>query len=227
MSGRPRVGVVGAGAVGREIAGAFARTGAAVAIYDPDPDRLSVVPYRIALELDAIAADPAAADNVVPVASLAAVATAELIFEAAPEEPALKRMLCATLGMRAPSAAILATATTTLSVAEIAAASPRPDRFLGLHWPPPGAEPVELIAAEMTDPAVVDRLVELLTVAGQTVTRPAGALAGARAIRGKPRTRSEAQSLGWMTNAAPARQSGVSSTSAKRQPSAVRTQRQS
>lgn len=193
MSGRLRVGVVGAGKVGREIAGAFARAGAAVAVYDPDPDRLSVVPYRIALELDAIGADPAAADSVVPVASLAAVATAELIFEAAPEELGLKRMLCTQLGLLAPPASFLATVTRNLPVAEIAVASPRPDRFLGLRWSPP-----EIVPAEMTDPAAADRLAELL-----------------------------AQSLGWMTNVSPARQSGVSSTSAKRQPSAVRTQRQS
>ncbi len=221
MSGRPRVGVVGAGAAGRAIAGAFARSGAAVATYDPDPDRLSVVPYRIALELEAIGADPAAADNVVPVASLAAVATAELIFEAAPEDRALKRMLCTQLGLLGPPAAILAAVTTTLPVAEIAVASTRPDRFLGLRWRPlPGTEhvaiePIEVVATEMTDPAVVDRVAELLTAVGRPV------------VRVGPGAAAEAQSLGWMTNASPARQSGVSSTPAKRQPSAVRTQRQS
>jgi 3-hydroxyacyl-CoA dehydrogenase len=198
MSARFRVGVIGAGAAGRRLAGAFARAGATVAVYDPEPDRLSVVPYRIALELDAIGADPAAADRVVPVATLAAAACAELVLEAAPEELALKRMLCAQLGLRAPAAAVVATVTSTLGVAEIAVASPRPDRFLGIDLSPPPAEAAVLIPAEMTDPAAVDRVAGLL-----------------------------AQSLGWMTNASPARQSGVRTTSAKRQPSAVRTQRQS
>jgi 3-hydroxyacyl-CoA dehydrogenase len=71
----------------------------------------------VALELDAIGADPAAARSVFPVDTVLATAQADLVFEAAPEDLATKRGLCATLGLLAP-AAIVATVTERLSAAE-------------------------------------------------------------------------------------------------------------
>jgi 3-hydroxybutyryl-CoA dehydrogenase len=180
MSAQPhsqlRVGVIGAGRTGRGIAAAFARAGACVAVFDPDPDPLSVVSLRVALELEALGADPAAARAVFPVDMVrSAAAGADLVFEAAPEDLRTKRGLCATLGLLAPTA-IVATATERLPVAEIATATARPGRLLGTHWwdSVAGTGPVEVVAAPRTDPAVAERLEALLEEAGKSVVRLVG-----------------------------------------------------
>jgi 3-hydroxyacyl-CoA dehydrogenase len=170
-----RVGVIGAGRTGRGIAAAFARAGARVAVFDPDPDPLSVVSLRVALELDALGADPAAARTVFPVDTVLAAAQADLVFEAAPEDLRTKRGLCATLGLLAPTA-IVATVTERLTVEEIATATARPGRLLGTHWwdSVAGTGPVEVVSAPRTDPAVAERLEALLEGAGKSVVRLVG-----------------------------------------------------
>lgn len=170
-----RVGVVGAGATGRGIAAAFARAGARVAVFDPDPDPLSVVSYRVALELDALGADPAAARSVFPVDTVLATAQADIVFEAAPEDLATKRGICATLGLLAPKA-IVATVTERLTVAEVATATPRPGNLLGTHWwdSVAGSGPVEVVSASATEPAVAERMEALLEEAGKSVVRLVG-----------------------------------------------------
>lgn len=171
MTGRMRVGVVGAGATGRGIAVAFARAGAGVAVFDPDPDPLSVVSYRVALELAALGADPALARSVFPVDTVSAAAQADLIFEAAPEDLATKRGLCATLALLAPAEAVVATVTEKLTVAEVATASPRRGRLLGTHWRDSigGTGLVEVVATEASEPAAVRRLIDAIEGAGKPV----------------------------------------------------------
>lgn len=173
MTSDLRIGVIGAGATGRAIAATFARAGATVAIFDPEPDGLAVVPYRVALELDAIGADPAAATNVVPVTTVAAAAAADVVFEAAPEELEPKRRLCAQLALLAPAEAILATVTTTLTVTEVAAISVRPERLVGTHWweSTMGEGLVEVVEGDETDPAVAELLTEMLEAAGRPTFR--------------------------------------------------------
>jgi 3-hydroxybutyryl-CoA dehydrogenase len=58
---------------------------------------------------------------------------AEIVIEAIAEEPRAKAELHARLGQMLPPEALLSTTTSSLSVAEIAAASGRPDRFAGMH----------------------------------------------------------------------------------------------
>ena len=168
-----RIGVVGAGATGRAIAAAFARAGARVAVFDPDPDGLAVVSYRVALDLDAIGADPAAAANLIPVDTVAAAATADLVFEAAPEEPGLKRRLCAQLGLLARAEAIVVSVSKSLGLAEVVADSPRPGRLLAIHWweANAGEGLVEVIEGEETEPAAAERLIRLLEATGKTTIR--------------------------------------------------------
>jgi 3-hydroxybutyryl-CoA dehydrogenase len=71
---------------------------------------------------------------------------ASFVVEAIVEEPAAKCELIRELGVRLPAGAILATTTSSLSIAELAEASGRPDRFVGLHVfnPVPKMELVEL-----------------------------------------------------------------------------------
>jgi 3-hydroxybutyryl-CoA dehydrogenase len=75
-----------------------------------------------------------------------ALAGASFVVEAIVEDPAAKAALVAELGARLDERAILATTTSSLSIAELAEASGRPDRFVGLHVfnPVPKMELVEL-----------------------------------------------------------------------------------
>jgi 3-hydroxybutyryl-CoA dehydrogenase len=62
-----------------------------------------------------------------------ALADASFVVEAIVEDPSAKAELVEQLGARLRADAILATTTSSLSIAELAAASGRPDRFVGLH----------------------------------------------------------------------------------------------
>jgi 3-hydroxybutyryl-CoA dehydrogenase len=85
-------------------------------------------------------------------------APADLVVEAIPERLDLKREVFARLDAVVAPTAILATNTSSLSVAEIAAATRRPDRVVGLHFfnPAPVQRLVEVVRTVVTEPAVVE-----------------------------------------------------------------------
>jgi 3-hydroxybutyryl-CoA dehydrogenase len=64
----------------------------------------------------------------------AAVADADLVIEAAPEDMALKTETFRQVAAAAPADALFASNTSALSITEMAAASGRPDRFAGMHF---------------------------------------------------------------------------------------------
>jgi 3-hydroxybutyryl-CoA dehydrogenase len=79
----------------------------------------------------------------------AAVAGADFVIEAVPEDIALKLRIFARLEMLCREHVVLATNTSALSVTEIAAAVKRPARVLGMHFfnPVPKMKLVEIIRA--------------------------------------------------------------------------------
>ena len=93
--------------------------------------------------------------SVSPCARLEDLAGADLVIEAASEDLALKRELFARLDAVCPDA-VLATNTSSLSVAAIAQAVKAPARVLGIHFfnPPVAMKLVEMIRTEMTSPEV-------------------------------------------------------------------------
>ena len=95
---------------------------------------------------------------------------ADLVIEAALEDLALKRTIFRTLDDVADASVILATNTSALSVAEIAEATRRPERVIGLHFfnPAPVMALVEVVAPPLADPAVVARAVATVTAWGKT-----------------------------------------------------------
>ena len=76
----------------------------------------------------------------------AALAEASFVVEAIVEDPEAKAALLLDLGPRLRDDAILATTTSSLSITELAEASGRPDRFVGLHVfnPVPKMDLIEL-----------------------------------------------------------------------------------
>jgi 3-hydroxybutyryl-CoA dehydrogenase len=81
----------------------------------------------------------------------------ELIVEAAPERPELKRQLFEQLSAVAPDA-ILATNTSSILVTSLAGAAARPENVVGMHFfnPPPLMKLVEVIAAMQTGERAVE-----------------------------------------------------------------------
>ncbi|MEP7082512.1 MAG: 3-hydroxyacyl-CoA dehydrogenase NAD-binding domain-containing protein [Chloroflexota bacterium] len=172
------LGVLGAGTMGAGIAQVAAEAGIEVLMHDPLPGATERAHERIGgflnrrAEKGEITAEEAARalECVRPVLSLESLATADVVVEAIPEDLDLKRDAFRRLDAAAPDGAILATNTSSLSVARIAAATARPQRVAGMHFfnPVPLMALVEVIAGPMTDAAVTERLATLARRLGKT-----------------------------------------------------------
>ena len=173
--------VVGCGAMGRGIAQLLAQAGLSVRLFDSQPGAADAAQAAVAADLDKLvargkltAADATAVTaRLQPVGTLADLASATLVVEAIVEDLDLKRTLFAEFEAVVSEGAILATNTSALSVAAIAAACTRPERVAGFHFfnPAPVMKVVEVIAAVRTDPAVCDALAELAQRFGHTAVR--------------------------------------------------------
>jgi 3-hydroxybutyryl-CoA dehydrogenase len=156
-----RVAVVGAGTMGAGIAQLCAQSGFGVKVHDPLPAALEALPGRLKASLDAAvlkgrlgAHQAERAFHAVSAApALSDLAGADLVIEAAPENLALKQDLFEKLSALCPDA-VLATNTSSLSVAAIMARAAGPERALGVHFfnPPVAMKLVELIRTEKTSP---------------------------------------------------------------------------
>jgi len=105
--------------------------------------------------------------------ALADLSGCDLVIEAIVEELDTKSDLFAELDRLVAAEAILATNTSALSVAEIAAATSRPERVVGMHFfnPAPVLPLVEVVRTELTDPGVHDAAYELAVRLGKVPIR--------------------------------------------------------
>ena len=173
-----RIGVVGLGTMGAGIAEVLARAGIDVVGVEVDEaglgrakDTLRASTDR-AVRRDKLTAQEQSAllDRIALGTDLAAVSDCELVIEAIPERLELKHEIFAQLDKLCRPETILATNTSALSVTEIAAATGRPGRVLGLHWfnPAPIMGLVEVVRTVVTDQAVIEDVEELVTAVGKT-----------------------------------------------------------
>ena len=97
----------------------------------------------------------------------------DLVIEAIIEQLPAKRELFATLDKICPASTIFASNTSSLTITEIAAATKRPQRFVGLHFfnPVPVMKLVEVVKTISTDPAVYDEMVAFGAKLGKTPVR--------------------------------------------------------
>ncbi|MCI0584751.1 MAG: 3-hydroxyacyl-CoA dehydrogenase NAD-binding domain-containing protein, partial [Chloroflexi bacterium] len=102
-------------------------------------------------------------------------ADADLVVEAIVEQLAAKREVFGALERLCPKATIFASNTSSLSITELAAATGRPDRFLGLHFfnPVPMMKLVEVIPTIATDPRVVNATIAFVERLGKRPVRTA------------------------------------------------------
>lgn len=181
LTGLPqRAAIIGAGTMGLGVAECFALAGLDVVLVDETPVASQRALGRLDqrarghVEAGLLPASAVEATSKVRAAAdiAAAVATADLVFEAAPERIEIKRDVLAACDAHAPLGAIIATNTSSLPIDDLAAFVERKERFLGLHWfnPPEWTPGVEVIPSAQTDPKIVAAARQFLLAIGK---RPA------------------------------------------------------
>ncbi len=169
--------VIGAGMMGNGIAHVFAVAGIETLIVDAAPDALERATAAIEKNLarqvkkGRINADEAqtALARIRPTTAFDGVSDCGLIVEAVPESREIKQAVFRELAMRVAPEAILATNTSSISITELAAGVPRPDRFIGMHFmnPVPIMQLVEVIRGLETSDATLNEVNELCRQIGK------------------------------------------------------------
>lgn len=176
-----RLGVVGAGTMGRGIAQLAALGGYETVLYDPLPGVAESSAEELREALDKGAARgrwsaeeaEAAAQRVRPADDAQQLAGCELAIEAAPERLELKRDIFNQLAKTLGPDATLASNTSSLRVSEIAEGVPQPERVVGMHFfnPPPLMKLVEIVAAERSSEGALATATEVGERMGRTPIR--------------------------------------------------------
>ncbi len=174
-----RVFVAGAGLMGHGIAQVHAAIGCRVTLYEPDPARAEAGRARIAGNLDRAIAkgklESTARDEILgrvtASADIAAAGDADLVVEAVFEDVAIKQALWRELDGVAPSGAIFASNTSSISIDTLAAAVSveRRARFVGMHFfsPVPVMPLIELIRGAATSDTTEATIRELAAALGK------------------------------------------------------------
>jgi 3-hydroxybutyryl-CoA dehydrogenase len=176
-----RVGVLGAGTMGRGIAQLAALGGYETVLYDADREVLENVGMAIGDELGRGVgrgrwSEPdaeAALERFMTVPNLEGLRGCELLIEAAPERLELKREVFRRLAEEHGSAPIFATNTSSLRVGDIAEGVPQPERVVGMHFfnPPTLMKLVEVVAAEHSSDEALRAATEVAERMGRTAIR--------------------------------------------------------
>ncbi|MFJ4786548.1 3-hydroxyacyl-CoA dehydrogenase family protein [Streptomyces sp. NPDC088794] len=161
MTNAPKtVGVIGGGRMGAGIAQSFATAGSVVTVVESGAEAAAAALDRIGAglrkaedrgRLDEPAEQVTRRVTVVPAVD-ALSADTELVVEAVPEDAALKARVLKAAEAAVGGTTVLATNTSSLSVADLAAVLDRPERFLGMHFfnPVPASALVEIVVAPGT-----------------------------------------------------------------------------
>ncbi len=175
-----QVGVVGAGFMGTGIAEAVARAGATVRLFEPDDAPLQRSRGRLrdsvarAVAKGKLAEEDANAleQRVTWHSELHELEGSVLVVEAATEDLALKSELFNRLDAALPDA-VLASNTSSIPIAQLAAATTRPERVIGLHFfsPVPVMALVEIVVALQTSDETVAFAERFAEAVGKTPIR--------------------------------------------------------
>jgi 3-hydroxybutyryl-CoA dehydrogenase len=164
--------VVGAGQMGGGIAQVVAASGRHVSLYDAQPgatDRALDAMRKSLGKLEERGGPPAGevlrritvVDDLVPAA---------LMIEAVVEDADVKEQLFHRADEELPTAAVLASNTSSIPIATLAAATDRPDKVIGMHFfnPVPVLKLVEIIRAAATSDETADAITALAFDLGKT-----------------------------------------------------------
>ncbi|MBE4906766.1 3-hydroxyacyl-CoA dehydrogenase family protein [Bacillus luteolus] len=167
-----KVAVIGAGLMGSGIAQSMATGGKEVILYDISQEVLDRGMSTIQKSLSRIVKSGHLSEEVSKLASnninttldlSKAVANADLVIEAVPENLELKKKIFKEIDEYAKSEAILATNTSELSVTAIASATNRANKVIGMHWfnPAPVMKLIEIVRAIDTSEETIHAIVQV------------------------------------------------------------------
>jgi 3-hydroxybutyryl-CoA dehydrogenase len=167
-----RVLVVGAGQMGAGIAQVVAASGRDVLLHDAFPGAvergLATVERSLGKLHEKGGPEPSAVlARITPVEALG---EADLMIEAIVEQADAKKELFRAADEALPAEAILASNTSSIPITELAAATSRPDRVIGMHFfnPVPVLSLVEVIRADQTSDETAEAVVALARELGKT-----------------------------------------------------------
>jgi 3-hydroxybutyryl-CoA dehydrogenase len=172
------IGVVGAGVMGHSISQVFAQHGYGVRLCDVTEERLQRAGRLIRSTLETLVEFgrlspeeiPDILDRIQTTTELAeTVADADIVIEAVPEIPDLKKDLFSRMNKLCSRRTILASNTSGLDIFALADVG-NPERLVITHWfAPPYVIPlVEIVPGRMTSPDVISRTVQLIRSVGKT-----------------------------------------------------------
>jgi len=170
--------VIGAGTMGNGIAHTFAQSGFKVNLVDVSQEALGRGLKTITTNLDRIIAKGNLTEeqkaetlgNITTFTDLKSAAeNADLIVEAATENQDLKLKIFGQMDEFSPENCILATNTSSISITQIAAATKRPEKVIGMHFmnPVPIMKLVEIIKGYSTSKETFDTIFELSKTLGK------------------------------------------------------------
>ncbi len=170
-----KVGILGAGTMGKQLALLFAANNASVRIWNhryqqnfqAEFGRLALIQSKLGLlEKDKITE---ITERVSYTNELAEMSGCELILEAVKEDKVVKANTFKQLVQVVSDLRIIATNTSTLSITELASVTDIPDQFLGLHFfnPPMSMKLVEVIKGEFTSDETLQSALKILQLLGK------------------------------------------------------------
>ncbi len=176
-----KVGVVGCGLMGSGIAQVVAQAGLPVVVREVNDQLLDkglgIIEKSLSkfVEKGKLSADDkkAVLGRIQRTTAVSDLKDCDLVIEAITENPKIKKELFAELDKLCPKHTILASNTSSISITEMAAATQRPERFLGLHFmnPVPLMKLVEVIRTIQTDGQVFEAGVQFVEKVGKVPVR--------------------------------------------------------
>lgn len=191
-----KVNIIGAGVMGMGIAQALAQQGLEVTICDLERSILEKGLGRIRQNLESLVKKEKITagegekviSRIKTTTNIENIRAVDLIIEAVSENMEIKKNVFARLDSFCPPATILATNTSTLSPSEMASATKRPDRVIGMHWfnPAPVMRLIEVVAGAETSEETIQAVMEFSRKVGKTPVRVNEAPGGivSRILRG-------------------------------------------
>ena len=172
------VGVIGAGQMGTGIAHVVALGGYDVLLHDVSADRIDAgldlikrnMSRQVVRGIITQEAMDAGLKLIKPAGELQAIGKTDLAIEAATESEETKKTIFKALGPHLSAKTLLASNTSSISITRLAAATDRPDRFIGLHFmnPAPLMKLVEIIRGIATGPETYETAVQFAQSLGKT-----------------------------------------------------------
>ena len=173
-----KVAVVGAGTMGNGIAHVFAQAGWETTLIDVAADQLARGVAAIEKNTErqvkkgGMTADQRRGllGRIAPDTKLEAAKNADLVVEAATENPKIKFDIFGAVSRLSPPSTILASNTSSISITEIAAHTDRPDKVIGMHFmnPVPVMQLVEVVRGLQTSDETTSKVLEVAKQLGKT-----------------------------------------------------------